>query len=255
VTHASTGTQVSLRLAARSLAATLLVSVLSVVGSTPIAAGEVGPLNVMTEGSNGLNIAMLPDADAISPGEEAAFTIVIWNDGPEAAIDATFHDELPAGVWQLDLVNPDEDDACGAASGMDMDGPAAMTFDCAFGTLEPSSKPDAPHDASSTGKVLRVRRVTGQDECGQLANAAWADAANDERGFADASIVVACPMAEDVAGSSTVMEAGRPAPSASLPDTATGATPPGGPSSLAIQILVLALLAPPLVVHARSRRR
>jgi fimbrial isopeptide formation D2 family protein/uncharacterized repeat protein (TIGR01451 family) len=141
----------------------------------------------------GLNIVKLADATPIDAGEEASFHILIWNIGPGDALDAEFHDDLPPGVWEMDLINADDDDACGAASGSVPGGEPLMSFSCDFGTLEPSAMPEPPFDENSPGKVIRVFRDTDRDDCGELDNEAWADASNHDRVFADASITVKCP--------------------------------------------------------------
>jgi hypothetical protein len=145
----------------------------------------------------GLNMVKLADADPIDAGEEASFHVLIWNEGPGDALDAEFFDQLPPGEWDFVLINEDEDDACGMGSGVEVGGEPTQTISCDFGTLEPSDLPESPFTVDSPGKVFRIFRDTDRGDCGALHNgadeSAWTDASNDDRVFAEDSILVKCP--------------------------------------------------------------
>jgi uncharacterized repeat protein (TIGR01451 family) len=155
----------------------------------PISRAGIG---LVSAADGSLNIVKTADDDEIVAGDEASFDIVIWNRGEGDALDAEFFDQLPPGVWSFELVNEDDDDACGMASGVEIGGEPTQTVSCDFGTLEPSEMPTAPFTAESPGKVIRVFRDTDGADCGLLHNEAWADASNDDRVFADDSILVEC---------------------------------------------------------------
>ena len=178
-----------------ALAFNLVLPVLSV------AVPQVTPTalrpQVAEAGATGLNIVKTADADSIEAGDEASFHIVIWNAGPGDTLDSEFFDQLPPGEWDFELINVDGDDACGMGSGSVPGGEPVQTVSCSFGTLAPSGIPVPPFDAESAGKVIRVFRDTTSEDCGTLHNGAdataWADASNNDRVFAEDSIVVTCP--------------------------------------------------------------
>lgn len=138
----------------------------------------------------GLNLIKTADADPIDAGEQASFTILIWNAGPGTALDAAFSDALPTGMsWSFELVNGDQDDAC--ASSMSSE---EQTISCQFGDLAPSSMPEAPYSAKSPGKVIRVWADTDRDDCGVITNTAFASASNDDELDSTDTIIVNCPV-------------------------------------------------------------
>ena len=59
----------------------------------------------------GLNLIKTADEDPIVAGDEASFTITLWNAGPGDALDATLHEDLPAGLtWDFEVVSGDATD-------------------------------------------------------------------------------------------------------------------------------------------------
>ncbi len=130
----------------------------------------------------GLNISKTADNGTIDAGELASYTVTVWNVGPGTALDASWSDELPAGVgWNVELQNPDGDDACASS----IDGDGNQSASCDFGDLAPS---DMEH-----GKVIVVSGSTDREDCGVLDNTAFAYASNDDTVEASASITVKCP--------------------------------------------------------------
>lgn len=211
-----------------------------------------------------LNIVTFADADPIDAGDEASFHIVIWNAGPEDALDAEFFDTLPTGLaWSFEVINDDlGDDACGSASGSVQGGPPPVqTISCDFGTLEPSDMPEAPFDRDSPGKVIRVWGDTDRGDCGLLENEAWTEASNHDRVVADDSIQVKCPtIALEKETDAVVVEPPESGgnPVALLPDTAAGLGPNGEPISVPVKLLVaffLGSLGALALANARARSR
>ena len=79
----------------------------------------------------GLNIVKAADADEVVAGEEASFTITVWNAGPGTAFDVELHDELPAGLpWDIEVLQGTAD--CTIASSLALD-----TDDAALDRLRP----------------------------------------------------------------------------------------------------------------------
>jgi uncharacterized repeat protein (TIGR01451 family) len=136
----------------------------------------------------GLNITKEADDDEIIAGEIASFTIKVWNAGPGQAFDVTVHDDLPPGIsWEVEIVDPDADDACTMASSVEEGSEPSMSFDCYLGTLPVTEFEDA--------KVILVTGETDANDCGILDNTAIADASNNDDGLQDdrATILVLCP--------------------------------------------------------------
>ena len=78
-----------------------------------------------------LNIVKLADEDPIDAGEEASFTITIWNSGPGDALDVEFDDELPAGIgWNFERSSAIDKFACELASSQVLGEESQMTIDC-----------------------------------------------------------------------------------------------------------------------------
>jgi fimbrial isopeptide formation D2 family protein len=129
------------------------------------------------------------DADPIDAGEEASFTLTVWNalDPGGDAFGVTLHDDLPVGlIWDFEVLSGDAtDEDCSLASSQVGGGPVHMSLDCSFGTLQPTSMED--------GIVIRVFADTVRADCGLLENEAWVDATNDDRVDDDATIGVKCP--------------------------------------------------------------
>ena len=112
----------------------------------------------------GLNLIKTADEDPIVAGDEASFTITFWNAGPGDALDATLHEDLPAGLtWDFEVVSGDATKAdCMVASSLVLGGEESMTVDCKFGTLGVTSMAD--------GIVLRFFATTDRTDCGLLEN-------------------------------------------------------------------------------------
>ncbi len=135
----------------------------------------------------GLNFVKTADVDPIDAGDEASFTLTVWNAGPGDAFDVELHDDLPAGLaWDFVIVSGDAtDEDCMVASSIVLGGEQQMSIDCEFGTLGVTSMED--------GIVIRVFADTDRTDCGLLENDAWVDASNDDRIDAGADILVKCP--------------------------------------------------------------
>jgi uncharacterized repeat protein (TIGR01451 family) len=148
-----------------------------------------------TDAQGSLNIATVAGAGPVTAGQQATFTIMVWNAGAEDALLAAVHDELPSGVaWGMpSIVNPDGDDSCSMASSIGPGGIEHRSFDCEFGTLGASDRPEPPFDAGSPGKVITVTGTTDGGDCGVLRNQAWVEASGSEPvGPAEASVIVKC---------------------------------------------------------------
>jgi|GEM_PF-6507027 len=152
-------------------------------------AGEVTSLEATTiVECPGLNLVKTADADPIDAGDEASFTITVWNAGPGDAFDVELHDDLPAGMaWDFEVVSGDAIDAdCIGASSLSEGGVLQMSIDCEFGTLGVTDM--------AGGIVIRVFADTDRADCGTLTNSASADGSNlDEPLTAGDSIEVRCP--------------------------------------------------------------
>ncbi|HYI66735.1 MAG TPA: SpaA isopeptide-forming pilin-related protein [Candidatus Limnocylindrales bacterium] len=139
----------------------------------------------------GLNFVKTADADPIDAGDEASFTLTVWNNGGESgnadALGVELHDDLPIGLaWDFEIVSGDaSDEDCMVASSLVLGGEQQMSIHCQFGTLAPTTM--------AGGIVIRVFADTDRTDCGLLENEAWADATNDDRIDQDASILVRCP--------------------------------------------------------------
>ena len=160
---------------------------------------ELNPSDDTTVECPGLNIIKRqvdangePTDGPIVAGETAYFEVIVWNAGPGTALDATFHDELPAGV---DL----EPGAAAIRMAMTRAASASSAVpghaeewsaDCDFGDLPASSRAD--------GKHLIFSGETDRDDCGLLVNNASAEADNADEVTASASILVRCPTVEIV---------------------------------------------------------
>lgn len=158
----------------------------------------------------GLNILKSADADPILVGDEASFTITVWNAGPGDALDVTLHDTLPAGLaWDLEVLQGDPD--CAIASSLSSSGVEQRSIDCDLGDLAPSSMED--------GVIIRVFADTDQDDCGLMENTAFADASNDDEVSSTDEITVRCPqlVIDKVADAELITITG--------PDSALVATP------------------------------
>jgi uncharacterized repeat protein (TIGR01451 family) len=115
------------------------------------------------------------DNGTINAGEEAAFTITVWNHGDGTAYDVTLSDALPAGVaWTEDR------DDCSIAAGV---------LSCDFGDLAPDAQ-----------VVIHVSGLTDAEDCGLLENTAVVDASNEKNNEATTddnestdTVTVNCP--------------------------------------------------------------
>lgn len=155
-------------------------------------AGNHGELNSLTATvvveCPGLNIVKTADTSPIDAGEEASFTITVWNNGGESesatAFGVMLHDDLPAGLdWEYVVLQGTAD--CTEASSIEDGGVIRESLDCDLGDLAPSSMED--------GVKIRVFAETTRADCGALTNEAWAEATNDDRVEAEAGLAVKCP--------------------------------------------------------------
>ncbi|MCV0404503.1 MAG: DUF11 domain-containing protein [Chloroflexi bacterium] len=132
----------------------------------------------------GLNMVKSADADPIDAGEEASFTITVWNAGPGDAFDVALHDTLPAGpAWDLEVLQGDAE--CSIASSLSNEGVEQRSIDCDLGTLTPSEMEE--------GVIVRVFARTDRTDCGLLDNTAYADASNNDQISSRDTVVVRCP--------------------------------------------------------------
>jgi len=134
----------------------------------------------------GLNIVKTADADPIDAGDEASFTITVWNalEPGGTAFGVTLEDDLPAGLeWDFEVLQGEAD--CDLASSLVNGAVVQMSIDCDLGDLAPS--------AMEEGVIIRVFAETDRDDCGQLTNTAFADASNDDEVSSTATITVRCP--------------------------------------------------------------
>ncbi|MGK2947794.1 MAG: SpaA isopeptide-forming pilin-related protein, partial [Acidimicrobiales bacterium] len=83
------------------------------------------------------------DDETIDAPGTASYSIVVTNNGPGAAQNATLTDTLPAGSWTVTLASPDGDDDCPVGGN-----PASGSFTCTFGSL-----------ASGASKTITVSRA------------------------------------------------------------------------------------------------
>ena len=134
----------------------------------------------------GLNILKTADDEEIVAGEEASFTITVWNalEPGGTALGVTLHDDLPAGLaWDLEVLQGDAE--CMIASSLSDGGVEQRSIDCDLGDLAPSSMED--------GVIIRVFAETDQDDCGLIENTAFADASNDDEVSSTDDLNVRCP--------------------------------------------------------------
>jgi uncharacterized repeat protein (TIGR01451 family) len=135
----------------------------------------------------GLNIVKTAGPSPIVAGDDANFTVTVWNTGPGTALDVTVHDELPDDVdWGMPMVVGGSGDECSLASSVGGDGIEHWSFDCSLGDIGVSDM--------AGGVQIEISGETDADDCGVLTNVAFADAANnDEVGPAEAEVTVRCP--------------------------------------------------------------
>ena len=132
----------------------------------------------------GLNIVKTADDSDVVAGDEASFTITVWNAGPGTAFDVTLHDTLPAGpVWDVEVLQGDA--VCMIASSLVEGGVEEWSIDCDLGDLEASDM--------AGGVVIRVFADTDRDDCGLMENTAFADASNDDEVSSSDELTVRCP--------------------------------------------------------------
>ena len=102
-----------------------------------------------------VTISKTANSSPILAGEDASFTVSVWNQGPGTAYDVVISDPLPAGVdWTEDS------DACEIADG---------TLTCQVGTLADNDDPF----------TVVVSGSTTVENCGDLDNLAAVSASNE----------------------------------------------------------------------------
>ena len=134
-----------------------------------------------------LKVVKTADDTDVMVGDEASFTITVWNEGPGDALDVEVQDTLPAGLeWDIELQDPDGDDACSVASSAVPGQEPQRSFECSLGTL--------PVTDMSGARVIVVSSDTDNGDCGLHQNVATADGSNhDEVSSSVAEITVRCP--------------------------------------------------------------
>ncbi len=134
---------------------------------------ELNPEADVTVECPGLNIAKTAAESSINGGDQAGFTIVVWNTGPGTALNVTLDDPLPGGLaWT------DDSEDCSITSG---------TLHCDFGDLGVTTMENTPATVTVTAPTTRT-------DCGTLDNLATASADNNDDVEASASIDVTCPV-------------------------------------------------------------
>ena len=153
---------------------------------------KIGPDNeaeaTITVECPGLNLTKTADSGPIDAGEEASFTIHLWNAGPGDAFDVELHDDLPPGLtWDFEIVSGDAVEGdCNIASSQVLDSDEQMSIDCEFGTLGVTDMAD--------GIVIRVFADTDRTDCTSLTNNVEASGSNTGLPLMrSASIDVKCP--------------------------------------------------------------
>lgn len=151
---------------------------------------ELNPSDDTTVECPGLNIEKTAGPSPIDAGEDASFTVTVWNAGPGTAFDVSVHDELPVGVdWGNASVVGGTGNECAMASSLVDGGVEQWSFDCELGDLPASDKAD--------GVQIVISGTTDREDCGTLLNQAWAEASNNDLvGPAEASVDVRCPLVE-----------------------------------------------------------
>ena len=139
----------------------------------------------------GLNVAKTTDTPSINGGDQAEFTIAVWNLGDGTALGATLTDPLPAGAsgnhdWSISPAysGPGTCSITGAAGN--------QTLSCSFGDLAGGTSKDSPSASIS------LVATTSREDCGSLTNTATVDASNNDPRSSTASIDVTCPVIEIV---------------------------------------------------------
>jgi len=132
------------------------------------------------------------DDETIDAPGTASYSIVVTNNGPGAAQNATLTDTLPAGSWTVTLASPDGDDVCPVG-----DNPKSGSFTCTFGSI-----------ASGGIKTITVARAVtiGGDCAAELLNEASVSTtvsvpgsapvsidSNETNNSSSATITVRCP--------------------------------------------------------------
>jgi uncharacterized repeat protein (TIGR01451 family) len=134
----------------------------------------------------GLHIEKTAGDSPILAGEDASFTVTVWNIGPGTAVDVTVHDELPDDVqWGMPLVVGGSGNECTLLSSVVGGGVEHWSFDCSLGDLPASDK--------AGGVQIVISGETDEGDCGLLTNAAFAQAANHDKVGAKAEVTVSCP--------------------------------------------------------------
>ena len=149
----------------------------------------------------GLNILKIADDDEIVVGEEASFTITVWNAGPGTALDVMLHDTLPAGLaWDFEVLQGDAD--CMIASSLVNGGVEQRSIDCDLGDLAPSTA-GGRRDHSGLRRD-RSRRLRPDGEHGVRG------CEQRRRGVVEREITVRCPtlVIDKVADTETITISG-----------------------------------------------
>jgi uncharacterized repeat protein (TIGR01451 family)/fimbrial isopeptide formation D2 family protein len=131
-----------------------------------------------------LQIVKTADADTISAGDEAAYTIVVTNHGPGAATNVHLDEQLPSGVdWSVSVHGAVTQGGC-ASSDSSTD-PQSIT--CDFASL-----------AAGASVTIHLSGKTDAADCGTLHNVATVSGDNEDQAQLDdnadaADVTVLCP--------------------------------------------------------------
>jgi uncharacterized repeat protein (TIGR01451 family)/fimbrial isopeptide formation D2 family protein len=131
-----------------------------------------------------VSVVKTADVSPISAGQNAAFSITVTNNGPDAAVNVVLNDTLPAGVaWTVSNVTKNGStvsNPCAAISG--------GTLHCDLGDM-----------ANGDVFVIHIGGETDFADCGTLHNVVTIGADNEPAGAGanntdDADVVVNCPV-------------------------------------------------------------
>jgi fimbrial isopeptide formation D2 family protein/uncharacterized repeat protein (TIGR01451 family) len=147
---------------------------------------ELNPKASVTIQCPGLNIAKTAAKSPIDGGDQASFSIVVWNVGTGTALNAKLSDPLPAGDGNLSWSISPAYSGPGSCSITGSVG--SQTLSCSFGDLPGGTSMEEP-SASIT-----LVATTARADCGTLPNKATVSADNNAPKDASASIDVKCPV-------------------------------------------------------------
>jgi uncharacterized repeat protein (TIGR01451 family)/fimbrial isopeptide formation D2 family protein len=131
-----------------------------------------------------VSVVKTADVSPISAGQNAAFSITVTNNGPDAAVNVVLNDTLPAGVaWTVSNVTKN-----GSTVSNPCDAISGGTLHCDLGDM-----------ANGDVFVIHIGGETDFADCGTLHNVVTIGADNEPAGAGanntdDADVVVNCPV-------------------------------------------------------------